>query len=233
MRRRPAQSEPMSDLPSPTATRLRPPSWRDSRLLVGVLLVLLSTVLGSVVVARADDRVPVYAAKGQVAPGQRLTAADVVRVDVLLGEGAVGYLSADRPLAADTWSLRNLRPGELIPLAAVGGSAAVEVQQVALLVDATSASALSAGSVVDVYVNRPVEGSTVGLPTYAGPERALEAVSVVRVAGEDDVLGGSAASRAVHVMVPRESVRDVVADVDVGARITLVPVPGGVTAAAS
>ena len=86
----------MSDLPTPTASRLRSPSWRDTRLLVGVLLVLVSTVLGSVVVARADDRVPVYAAKGQVAPGQRLTESDVVRVDVLLGDGAAG-LPARRP----------------------------------------------------------------------------------------------------------------------------------------
>ena len=61
----------------------------------------------------------------------------------------------------------------------------------------------------------------------------LESVSVVRVAGEDAVLGTSAETRAVHVMVPRDSVRDVVADVDLGARITLVPVPGGVSAAAS
>jgi hypothetical protein len=223
----------MSDLPTPSASRLRTPSWRDSRLVVGVLLVLVSTVLGSVVVARADDRVPVYAARGDLAPGQRLTEADVVRVDVLLGDGAAGYLPADRPLAADTWSLRALRPGELIPASGVGSAADVEVQQVALLVDATSAAAISAGSVVDVYVNRPEEGSTVGVQTFAGPERVLEAVSVVRVASEDAVLGGSAETRAVHVMVPREAVRDVVADVDLGARITLVPVPGGVTAAAS
>jgi hypothetical protein len=223
----------MSDLPTPTASRVRAPSWRDSRLLIGLLLVLVSTVLGSVVVARADDRVPVYAAKGDLAPGQRLTEADVVRVDVLLGDGAAGYLPADRPLSGDTWSLRALRPGELIPVTGVGSAAAVEVQQVALLVDATSAAAISAGSVVDVYVNRPEEGTTVGLPTFAGPERVLEAVSVVRVAGEDSVLGASADTRAVHVMVPRGSVRDIVADVDLGARITLVPVPGGVAAAAS
>jgi len=222
----------MSDLPTPTASRLRSPSWRDSRLLVGVLLVLVSTVLGSVVVARADDRVPVYAARGDVVPGQRLTDADVVRVDVLLGDGAAGYLPADRPLTADTWSLRALRPGELIPASGVGSGAAVDVQQVALLVDATSASALTAGSVVDVYVNRPKEASTVGLPTYAGPERVLGSVSVARVAGEDGVLGTSAETRAVHVMVPRQAVRDVVADVDLGARITLVPVPGGASAAA-
>lgn len=223
----------MTDLPTVTASRLRAPSWRDSRLLVGVLLVLVSTVLGAVVVARADDRVPFYAAKGELAPGQRLTADDVVRVDVLLGDGAAGYLPADRPLAADTWSLRALRPGELIPASAVGSGAAVDVQQVALLVDATSAAALAPGSVVDVYVNRPEDGSTVGLPVLAGPERVLEGVSVVRVAGEDGVLGGSVQTRAVHVMVPRDSVRDVVADVDLGARITLVPVPGGIPAGTS
>lgn len=123
--------------------------------------------------------------------------------------------------------------GELIPVAGVGSGAVVDVQQVALLVDATSAAAISAGSVVDVYVNRPKEGATVGLPTYAGPERVLEAVSVVRVAGEDTVLGASADTRAVHVMVPRDTVRDIVADVDLGAHITLVPVPGGVPAASS
>jgi hypothetical protein len=61
----------------------------------------------------------------------------------------------------------------------------------------------------------------------------LEAVSVVRVASEDAVLGGATETRAVHVMVPRDAVRDVVADVDLGARITLVPVPGGAPVGAS
>ena len=155
------------------------------------------------------------------------------RVAVPRGAGAARYRPAARPGGDDTWALRDLRPGELIPAAGVGPARAVTVQQVALLVDATSASALTPGSVVDVYVNRPVEGTTVGLPSYAGPERALERVAVVRVAADDGVLAGSAASRAVHVMVPREDVQSVVADVDLGARITLVPVPGGVAAAGS
>lgn len=223
----------MTDLPTPSASRVRPPTWRDPRLVVGVLLVLLATVLGSVVVARADDRVPVWAAKGSVAPGQRLTEAELVRVDVLLGEGAAGYLPADTGLPEDIWALRELRAGELVPVTSVGGRERVTTQQVALLVDATSAAPLTRGSVVDVYVNRPTSGATVGTPTFHGPERTLEAVTVVRVAGEDAVLGGASATRAVHVMVPRDEVRELVADVDAGARITLVPVPGGITAAGS
>ncbi|MBM6404390.1 hypothetical protein JQN72_09075 [Phycicoccus sp. CSK15P-2] len=222
----------MSELPTPSASRLRAPSWRDSRLLVGVLLVLVSTVLGAVVVARADDRVPVYAARGPVSPGQQLTDAAVTVVHVQLGEGAATYLGADVPIAEGTFALRELRAGELIPVSGVGPAETVGVQQLSLLVDATSAGALSAGTLVDVYVNRPAEDDPgVGQRRLAGPERVLERVSVVRVAAEDAVLGGADQTRAVQVMVPREKVRDLVADVDLGSRITLVPVPGAVAAA--
>lgn len=216
----------MSELPTPPATRLRAPSWRDSRLLVGVLLVLVSTVLGALVLARADHRVPVYAATGFVGPGERLEPGDVTVVQVQLGDGTARYLPADAPLPPDTFALRSLGPGELVPASGVGPASAVGVQQLSLLVDATSASALARGSLVDVYVNRPVAGSGVGRATFAGPERVLERVAVVRLAEEDAVLGGADQTRAVQVMVPRESVRDLVADVDLGSRITLVPVPG-------
>lgn len=217
----------MSDLPTPTASRLRAPSWRDSRLLVGVLLVVVSTVLGAVVVHRADERVPVFTARAYVGPGEEVGADDLAVVDVQLGEAASRYLPADRPLPGGTFALRALEPGELVPAGGIGPAASVSVQQLALLVDATSAAALRRGSVVDVYVNRPAAAAGAGVPRYAGPERVLERVSVVGVASEDDVLGGADQTRAVRVMVPREAVRDLVADVDLGARITLVPVPGG------
>ena len=67
----------MSELPRPAAKRLRRPSWRDSRLLVGVLLVLLAATLGARAVAAADDRVPVWVAAGD------LVAGDAVGVDGL------------------------------------------------------------------------------------------------------------------------------------------------------
>lgn len=217
----------MTDPGGPAAARLRAPSWRDSRLLVGVLLVLVSTVTGAVVVARADDRVPVYAARAHVGPGEEVTPDDLVVVDVQLGDAAGRYVAADAPVAAGTFALRALTPGELVPTSALGPASVVDVQQLALLVDATAAAALSRGSVVDVYVNRPAEDDGVGIPRFEGPERVLESVAVVGVAAEDAVLGGADQTRAVRVMVPRDAVRDLVADVDLGARITLVPVPGG------
>lgn len=223
----------MTDLPAPSAQRLRRPSWRDSRLLIGLALVLLSTGLGAAAMARADHRVPVYAAKGPIVPGQDVGPEDVVRVDVQLAESTVGYVSAAAAFPSDAWALRDVRAGELIPVTAIGARTDVDVQPVALVVDATSASVLTVGSVVDVWVNRPEKGKATGLPTYVGPERSLQSVSVIRVAGDDGVLGGAADTRAVHVMVPRDSVEQVVADVDLGARITLVPVPGSVRRAES
>ncbi|MGL5930794.1 MAG: hypothetical protein ACRCY8_17830 [Dermatophilaceae bacterium] len=217
----------MTDLPTPEASRLRAPSWRDSRLIIGVLLVLSSTVLGSVVVARADDRVPVYTVTARVAPGEKLDDDDVSVVDVQLGDLSTRYLAADRPVPAEAWVLRELRPGELVPVDAIGDAGEVDVQPVALRVDATSAAALGVGALVDVYVNRPTKASTPGTPAFAGPVLVLPRVSVVSVATEDAVLGGAGETRAVTVGVPRDSVKGLVADVDAGARMTLVPVPGG------
>jgi len=83
----------VAELPRPTAKRLQRPSWRDSRLLVGVVLVLLATTLGAKVIAGADDRVPMYAAVQTLKPGDRLTTDNLKRVDVQLGDATTVYLS--------------------------------------------------------------------------------------------------------------------------------------------
>lgn len=224
----------MSDLATPTASRLTRPSLRDSRLIVGVLLVLASTVLGAVLFARAGQTVPMYAARGQLVPGQALTAADLVRVDVHLGDTGPAYLSAKEPLGADLWVLREVRPGELIPASGVGARSAITVQPVTLLVDPTSAAGLTMGSVVDVYVNRPAaKGAGAGGPDLAGPERSLAGVTVGRVEEAARVGVASTSPRSVQVLVPMEAVKGLVADVDLGAKITLVLVPGSVTKAPS
>ncbi len=217
-------SENVSSVPTPSARRFAPPSWRDARLVVGVLLVLLATVLGSVVVASADDRVPVYAAAGPLLPGQRLADADLERVDVQLGDAAGAYLPADAALPADRFVLRAVPGGELVPASALGAPDKVGVQPLTLEVDATSAAALVRGSVVDVWANPPAKDGRPG--EYAGPERVLESVSVSTPPAEAPGLGGPTATAPVQVLVPVERVRRVIALVDAGAKVTLVPTPG-------
>ena len=71
----------MSDLPVPKASRLQKPAWRDSRLVVGLLLVLASVLLGSYVVAHADDRTAMYAAAAPLVPGHKLTEGDLSKFE--------------------------------------------------------------------------------------------------------------------------------------------------------
>ena len=55
---------------------------------------LAATVLGSLVVARADDRVPVYVASDTLLPGDRLSADRLERREVQLDDPMPAYLRA-------------------------------------------------------------------------------------------------------------------------------------------
>lgn len=218
----------MSERPSARAARIQKPTWRDSRLLVGILLVLGSIALGSYLMARADDRVPMYAAAGTLTPGQALSEQSVVRVDVQLGDGLTSYLSAREPLPADRIVLREVRAGELVPASALGTPEESGLAQLTIAVDPTSAAPLLSGTIVDVFVNQPVEGVN---NQYEGPELLLERVAVAAVDASGRGLGGSSRGAAVRVMVPIEQVPDLIAAVDRDAKITVVPVPGALTRA--
>lgn len=213
-----------TSLPTPTATRLRRPGWRDPRLLVGVLLVLLATALGARAVASARDTVPVWAAATTIKVGDHVTAGSVRRVEVQLGDLTGRYLPADRSLPDDTYAVRSVPSGQLVPLESVGPRADVDVQQVAVSVDAVSATGLTAGSVVDLWVSRRDPSTT--QERYRQAERLLTGVTVAGVPQDSSTFGASSARSAVLLLVPRGSVGEVIGGTDALARFTLVPAPG-------
>jgi hypothetical protein len=65
---RPLDPEPSLTM-EPPARRLRRPSWRDPRLLVGLLLVLLSVTGVTGLVRAVDTSEPVFVARRQSPPG--------------------------------------------------------------------------------------------------------------------------------------------------------------------
>jgi len=215
----------MAELAKPTATRLRKPSWRDTRLIVGVVIVILSMTVGAKAIAAADDTLPMYAAVSALVPGQPVTQRDVRRVEVQLGADRVRYVAADHDIAPDTVALREVRPGELVPSSALGPRSAIDLKPVSVPVDSGDATALAAGSVVDVWVNARDRSSAV--PSYGKPVKTLEAAPVART---PDTTGGgmgaAAGTTAVQIMVPEAGVEALIAAIDQGAKITLVPVPG-------
>lgn len=205
------------------ARRLQRPGWRDLRVVVGLLLVLLSVAGGARLVAGLDDTTPVYAAARDLLPGQPVSAQDVVTVDVRLGEGSSRYVDGATALATGTHLLRPVAAGELIPAAALGTAREALDKTVSVPVDTRSAGTLSTGSVVDVWVSRR-DTEALG-EAYLDPELLLAGAVVDHVPPEGGGLGSGLGRSSVAVVVPAVQVGAVIAAVDQGARVTLVPGP--------
>lgn len=211
------------------ARRLQRPGWRDLRLVVGVLLVLLSVAGGIRLVSALDDTTAVYAAARDLLPGQPVSGEDVTTVQVRMGEGLAGYVDGSVPLEEGTHLLRPVRSGELVPVTALGTAREALDKTVSVPVESSALSGLTRGAVVDVWVSRR-DGAAVG-EAYLDPELLLAGAMVDQVPADGNRLGMGLGRSAVQVVVPADRVGQVIAAVDQGARITLVPaprpVPGG------
>lgn len=233
-----ATARPTAPIPaSPPAARLRAPSWRDPRLVVGLVLVLAAVLVGARVVAAADATVPVWAAAHTLVPGQEVTAADVRAVRVHLEGGETGYLSAREELPATTVALREVSPGDLLPRSAVGSADALTTRPVGLPVTGPLPSGLVAGALVDVWVTpapaRPgavaAAATTTGdatSPQVATGPHQLAASAVVQEVVTD---GGSfTAGRGglVQVELPPAQLQEALRALATDASVSLVLVPG-------
>lgn len=212
----------MAGAEPPPARRIQPPSWRDGRLLVGVLLVLVSIVAGAVLLARADRAVPMYAAARTLTPGTALVAQDVRVVAVRLEGAAQRYLSAGTALPPGQVVLRTVSAGELVPLGALGARDQVDLRPVSVPVAAEVAESLGPGALVDVWVaDRDLDR---GATAYAAPRQVAAGAEVSGRSTRRGTLGSSTAS-AVQLLLSADLVPRVIQAVDNSSRITLVPVP--------
>lgn len=210
---------------SPRARRLRRPSWRDSRLLVGVLLVLLSVAGGVRLVASLDETTPVYAAARPILPGQEVAAEDVVAVRVRMDAPMAHYVDGTQRLAPGTVALRQVARGELVPAGALGTASEARDKTVTVPVDPAAAQTLTVGTTVDVWVSRR-DPEQVGT-AYLDPELLLSRAVVAATPASSNALGMGIGRAAVQVVVPADRVGAVISSVDQEAKVTLVPSPGG------
>jgi len=213
----------MTELASPSAKRLQRPSWRDSRLVVGLLLVVVAATLGAKAVASADDRVPVWVAASNLVAGDRVEEASFARADVRLADGMNGYLAADQPAPTGSFMIRDVRAGELVPSSAVGGADGVDVQRVTVRADAMSTTGLARGSRVDVFVTPKT--STQSDATTTRTKKVLESAAVAAVLTSTGGFG-SGSMTSVQIYVPSDKVQPLVEAVDADAKLTLVPAVG-------
>jgi hypothetical protein len=192
-----------SGLSPPPANRAQASRWRDPRLVVGVVIVALCVLLGSRVLAGADDTVAVFSLRHDLPRGASLDRGDLSVTHVHFGgDGAERYVDASTALAPGTVVTHDLAAGELLPQSAITSSAGPELIEVPLSVapDDLPAS-VRRGATVDVWVTPKVAA--------AGEDRtrarlALDDVVVVAVPRSG---GGLAPTTTQQVIVGLEQSR--------------------------
>jgi hypothetical protein len=150
-------ARPGTDVPegSPAATRVTRSRWRDPRLVVGIVVVAVCTLLGARLLAGADGSVGVWAARRPLASGQPLTSDDLVRREVRFDAQGLAdrYLTADVDLPDGVTLGRDIGAGELVPRAALDAAREGALTEVPLSVATESVpSTVRVGTVVDVWV---------------------------------------------------------------------------------
>ena len=176
------------------ANRLRQPSWTDTRLVAGVLMILVSVVAGAAVVGNADKTVQVWAVRRSLPAGTLLQDDDLAQRRVrLFGDDRARYLDVRGGDPQGRVLLRDLGDGDLLPVSALGVRDADATRVVGLPLPRAHAlgGELRRGDVVDVLATRKTAN---GLTTYAVARN-------VRVVGVDKPSGSFGAGRAELVVL--------------------------------
>lgn len=231
-----------------TAARLRAPSWRDPRLVVGLLLVLTSVLLGARVVAAASSTTGVWVAARTLVPGEAVTPEDLRRVDVHVDGGAGAYLPAGAPLADGAVVLREVVAGDLVPRSSLGSTADLTTRPVGLPVSGPVPSGLVAGALVDVWVVPPAarggavattSGASVASGASSGVARAgagphqLATSAVVAEVTTDSSAFSTGRGAVVQVELAPAELQQALQALADDASVSLVLVPGSTPTAAA
>lgn len=207
----------------PAASRVRGPRWKDPRLVVGILLVLVSVALGARVFTTADRTTAVWAAARDLDAGAVLTPGDVVQKRVRLLDTASRYVAADQSPVGYALT-RAVGAGELLPTAAIQAPGkARDHRLVTVAVDRDRLPpGLGNGARVDVYVTPKNSGGESDSPAVL----VVPAANVATAPQAGGQLGAASAQVPVVLSVPPDLVGTLV-DSSRHGDVDLVTVPAG------
>ena len=161
-----------------SAPRLSKPSWKDPRLLIGILMVLASVAGVVALVGSAGKTVPMYVAKEALVVGQRLTADSFTIVQVQLGDVDGRYLDPQEGLAENSVAVRMVPKGELVSLSSIGQTDALDRKPVSVTVEEPLPKEVLVGTYVDVWVALPDERNGFQAPILMLPGAEVAALNV-------------------------------------------------------
>ncbi|MFY9636595.1 MAG: hypothetical protein WAL27_17915 [Cellulosimicrobium cellulans] len=203
--------------------RLKPPSWKDPRLLVGVLLVLASVVGVISLVGSADKTTEVYAARDSIAVGEKLTTDSVVRAKVRLGETEEHYVTVEAGLPEDMVAVQRIGKNQLLPKESLATVDALDRKPVALTIDEPLPPQAVAGTRVDVWVAPPDARNG-----FSEPKLLLPGAEIAQVTAASTALGSSR-NTVLMVLVEDSQMPAILGAQANQAKISVVWNPGGGT----
>lgn len=196
---------PHTPVPPAPPARLSLSRWRDPRLVLGLLIVAGSVLIGSWVLAAADDTVTLWGVRDALPAGARIHADDLERREVRFADGnPERYLPVASSAVGRVLS-RSVGAGELLPAAAIAGTTDPVGAQLPLTVEhAGMPGAVRPGSVVDVWV-APRDPD----PDGSRARRVLRDVVVLEVPDTADPLAPASAQTVVVAVGKDEDVAEV------------------------
>ena len=200
---------------------MKKPSWKDPRLLVGILLVLASVAGVVSLVGAADQTTEAYAAREPIAVGETLTADKLHRVKVRLGEVEQGYLTPESGLDTGLVAVQRIGKDQLLPRESVGQLDVLNRKPVAVTVEESLPSQAVAGSRVDVWVALPDARNGFSEPTLL-----LSGAEIAQITAGSTALGSSR-STVVMILVPDAQMPKLLGAQANKAKIAVVWNPGG------
>jgi hypothetical protein len=201
--------------------RLKKPSWKDPRLVVGILLVLASTAGVVSLLGAADQTTEAYAAREAIAVGERLTADKLHRVKVRLGDLEQRYLTSESGLSEGAVAVQRIGQDQLVPRDSLGELDVLDRKPVAVTVEEALPAQAVAGSRVDVWVALPDARNG-----YSQPTLLLPGAEIAQLTPGSTALG-SARSTVVMVLVTDSQMPQLLGAQANKAKISVVWNPGG------
>ena len=208
----------------PDGARLKKPSWKDPRLLVGILLVLASVVGVISLVGAADQTTEAYAAREPIAVGETLTADKLHRVKVRLGEVEQHYLTPESGLDAGLVAVQRIGKDQLLPRESLGQLDGLDRKPVAVTIEESPARPGRGG------LPRGRLGGACRIPATASASPRCCSRRRNRPAHPGQHCPGSSRSTVVMVLVPDGQMPKLLGAQANKAKISVVWNPGGAVA---
>lgn len=206
-----AGSRPDQRVPAaPSPSRMSRPKWLNTRVVLGVLVVVAAVVLGARVVGAQRQLATVWATTTDLQAGTVLTGADLTELEVNLDDTAGRYFGSAAPIVGKQLT-RALGAGEIVPVAAVGDPTADTRLLALTLPGAEMLPGLVRGSVIDVYL---VKGSGTDLTTtLAAADLTVQEVTAPSSGG---LSGAGSSGYQVVVRLPTKSAQELITQLSTG-----------------